>query len=115
MRRPDNTIIYTYLQSAPEYTGRDTLVYAIEDGGRNVGVASVVVNVACPHCSRGRTLTLAWDPNPESVYGYVVYYGPTADTTILQLSDLPLSDLNPSAPAVSSMTSWSQARGRDLL
>jgi len=36
-------------------------------------------------------LTLIWDTNPDNVLGYIVYYGPTADTATTQVSDIPIN------------------------
>jgi len=45
---------------------------------------------------------LSWRANPEIVDGYRVYYGPTAATTVLELSDLNIvrGDIDASNPAV---------------
>ena len=48
------------------------------------------------------TLEVSWPPNPESISGHLVYYGPTEDTATTVASDLPVtsSNFNPQAPSV---------------
>lgn len=49
------------------------------------------------------TLDINWSPYPESVSGYLVYYGSTPETTTTLASDLPsdTSSFDASAPSVS--------------
>ena len=48
-----------------------------------------------------QSLIVAWQPAPEPVAGYIVYYGSTADTATVLLSDLPAGSYDPAAPSVS--------------
>ena len=49
-----------------------------------------------------RTLHLAWNPNPGAIDGYIIYFGPSADTASTQVSDISLTapGFDPLAPAV---------------
>jgi len=53
-------------------------------------------------------LLLSWDPNPHTVSGYIVYYGPAEDTTLLVASDLSVTanNFDAGAPSVA-YRSWS--------
>jgi hypothetical protein len=53
--------------------------------------------------SAADTLNINWSPYPESVSGYLVYYGSTPETATTLASDLPIdgANLNASAPSVS--------------
>jgi hypothetical protein len=46
-------------------------------------------------------LIVAWQPAPDPVAGYVIYYGPTPDAANALLSDLSAGSYNPAAPSVS--------------
>ena len=46
-------------------------------------------------------LQLVWQPNTDAIAGYIIYYGPTADTATVQASRLAIgsSGFNAQAPA----------------
>ncbi len=59
-------------------------------------------------------LHVAWNPHPDqTVTGYLVYYGPTLDTTTMVISDLPVSsrNLDPQNPSVE-YDAWGDLRLR---
>ncbi len=47
-------------------------------------------------------LLLSWLPNPDEIFGYIVYYGPAADATVAVASVLSITDddFDPQAPSV---------------
>ena len=47
-------------------------------------------------------LTVAWDSHPQSILGFRVFYGPSEDTAIVQISELRVSEggVNPADPSV---------------
>ena len=47
-------------------------------------------------------LLLSWLPNPDEIFGYIVYYGPAADATVAVASVLSVTDddFDPQAPSV---------------
>ena len=47
-------------------------------------------------------LLLSWLPNPDEIFGYIVYYGPAADATVAVASVLSVTDddFDPQAPWV---------------
>ena len=47
-------------------------------------------------------LHLAWNPNPGAIDGYIIYFGPSADTASTQVSEISLTapGFDPLAPAV---------------
>ena len=53
--------------------------------------------------SEVNTLNISWSPYPESISGYLVYYGSTPETTTTLASDLPsgTSNFDASAPSIS--------------
>jgi hypothetical protein len=99
--KSDNRITYS---PNTDYVGEDSFFYKVTDAKANTALASVTIQINCPDCITDVTLALAlsWDPNPESVQGYTVYYGSTPDTTTYQLSDLSISSglFDPNAPAI---------------
>jgi hypothetical protein len=46
-------------------------------------------------------VNVAWQPAPDPVAGYVIYYGPTPDTASVLLSDLSTGSYDPAAPSAS--------------
>ena len=46
-------------------------------------------------------ITLDWNPNPGSIVGYIVYFGPTVATATTELSNIPVDTTNfdPQAPS----------------
>jgi hypothetical protein len=95
----DNTI--TYMPNK-DFTGTDGLLYEVVDDDGDKTIASVSIDVQCSDCTKNALITLTWNPNPDDVLGYAVFYGPTADTAIQLVSELPLNSglLNPSSPSV---------------
>ncbi len=55
------------------------------------GSASSVVEITCSNCNTDFALNLSWDKNPDSVTGYRVFSGPTAETVTEELTDIPLA------------------------
>ncbi len=47
-------------------------------------------------------LFLSWLPNPDEIFGYIVYYGPAADATVAVASVLSVTDddFDPQTPSV---------------
>ena len=47
-------------------------------------------------------LLLSWLPNPDEIFGYIVYYGPAADATVAVASVLSVTDddFDPQTPSV---------------
>jgi len=95
---PDNTITYT---PEPSYFGQDTFLYSIIDADGDTAMATVSVDINCLNCQQNTKLLLSWEPNPDDISGYIVSFGPTAETATTNLSYLPLSDgiINPLAPS----------------
>jgi hypothetical protein len=48
-----------------------------------------------------RSLTVNWQPAGTGTSGYMVYFGKTADTANIFVSDLSAGRFNPSAPSIS--------------
>jgi len=48
-----------------------------------------------------QSFVVSWRPAPEPVAGYIVYYGSTADSATVLLSDLAAGSYDPTAPSVS--------------
>ena len=85
--RADGSIAYT---PAKGFTGVDSFIYKISDGGKTFAVATATVSVTCDACvADSPRMTLTWNPVPGNVLGYLVYYGngliadPAAVTTIV--------------------------------
>jgi hypothetical protein len=66
---------------------------ALEASG---GTASTQVASGSPN----PLLIVSWQPAPDPVAGYIVYYGSSADTATVLLSDLAAGFYDPSAPSV---------------
>lgn len=93
----DGTITYIPDNS---FSGTDSIDYEVivSDGNRTIN--TIVVEVSCSTCDP--TLTLTWNPNPDTVVGYKIYSGLSMDA-VTEVSDLrvgsvDLSDAN--APSV---------------
>jgi len=71
------------------------------DGGDASG-NSVGGSNACPSCATNVLLQLSWDPNPDVVLGYIIYYGPDEAAATQEASTIPLSSgvIDPGAPSV---------------
>jgi hypothetical protein len=97
--QPDNTIAYTPKDA---YAGSDTFTYKVIDANGVAAVSSVQVQVNCANCAADVSLTLTWQPNPDAVLGYSIYYGPTGDTADRQASDVSVDSrlFDASAPAL---------------
>lgn len=95
----DNTI--TYIPNNG-FTGTDSLIYEVTDSNGDKAIASVSVDVQCSDCLSDVLLTLTWNPNPDEVLGYAVYFGPSAEYAVQLASELPLASglLNPESPRV---------------
>jgi hypothetical protein len=89
-------------QAEAGFTGETSLTYRLTDADGDSAVGSVAIDVQCTPCSNPAVMRLSWLANPEVVDGYRVYYGPTAQTTVLELSDLNIvrGDIEASSPAV---------------
>jgi len=76
-------------QPSGGFVGGDTLSYRVMDKDGDSAVSTVSVDVKCTACPPAQSnLTLSWDPSSGQVEGYRVYYGPTPETSILEISDL---------------------------
>jgi len=77
----------------PEYRGYDRLDYQVTDDAGNISIATVVFIVWCNGCTQVTrdTLTISWNPNPDKVDGYHVYYG-RSENTIELLSSTVLNE-----------------------
>lgn len=85
----------------PDFQGTLSLSYAVTDADGDSSVASVTLDVGCQDCSVDETVVLSWDSHPDQVSGYWVMYGPSADSTIIRLSDLYSDvDVNSMDPSV---------------
>jgi hypothetical protein len=95
----NNTIVYV---AAAGYSGTDSLIYGITDGSGVTELASITIQVACTSCTAERMLSLSWNPNPDTVTGYQVFRGPTAEQATQLVSDMPLNSglIDPTAPRV---------------
>ncbi len=80
---------------------------ALEAVGTQVASAAALNTLAtAQQVSAGstpNTLNIAWSPYPGNAWGYIVYYGPTTDTTTTLASNLPIAtgNINASSPSVS--------------
>ena len=96
---------FTY-RPVPGFTDVDAFSYQILDTQNNVAQATATIQVTCSMCSEpipaGQKITLAWNPSPAPVIGYLVYYGPTADRARRQVSNIQVNSpsFNPDAPSV---------------
>lgn len=88
--RDDGSIAYT---PAIGFTGVDSFVYKIADGGDTFAIATATVKVSCSNCAAGaQKITLKWNPVPGNVLGYLVYFAegmvtnPAPVTTVLRKS-----------------------------
>jgi hypothetical protein len=71
--RADGSIAYT---PAKGFTGVDSFIYKISNGGKAFAVATATVSVTCDGCvADSPRMTLTWNPVPGNVLGYLVYYG----------------------------------------
>lgn len=95
----DHSIIYTPDSS---FTGADSLIYEVMDNNGEKAIANATIEVQCNNCPPDIILTLTWNPNPDAVLGYAVYFGPSAETAIQLASELSLTSglLDPLAPGV---------------
>lgn len=95
---PDNTI--TYIPNNG-FLGTDSLLYEITDIDGDKSIASISIEVICNDCPEV-LITLSWDPNPDDILGYAVYYGPTEDSANQLASVLPITSgqYNPAAPSI---------------
>lgn len=82
---PDNTITYT---PNFEFAGTDILQYEVVDADGDVATASLAVSVTCSGCAAGVRLVYSWDPTPDPVAGYRVYYGASLSAASQLLSDI---------------------------
>jgi hypothetical protein len=69
----------------------------------NVSLGGFVAVQQTSDRSIADTLNINWSPYPESVSGYLVYYGSTPETTTTLASDVPsdASNFDASAPSIS--------------
>ena len=69
----------------------------------NVSLGGFVAVQQTSDGSIADTLNINWSPYPESVSGYLVYYGSTPETTTTLASDVPsdASNFDASAPSIS--------------
>ena len=85
--RDDGSIAYS---PAVGFSGLDSFVYKIADGGDTFAIATATVTVTCSGCvADTQQLTLKWKHVPGNVLGYLVYFGkglitnPTPVTPVL--------------------------------
>jgi len=95
----DNSITYI-----PDdgYTGTDSMIYKVMDNNGDSAIADTSIEVQCGACPADILLTLTWNPNPGEIWGYAVYFGPSAEGAIQLASELPMASglLNPESPRV---------------
>ncbi|GEM_PF-1483485 len=93
----DNTVRYT---PATDFAGSDNFTYQVRDVDGDLATATVTVGVTCTTCSP-KTLTLSWDPSPQAISGYRVYYGLTAAaaTTLARDVTVGAAGFDPAAPS----------------
>jgi hypothetical protein len=82
---------------------------ALEAGGATGVASAAVASLSAPQLN-SRPLEVTWQPIADNVSGYMVYFGKTADTANVLVSNLPTNAglYNPSAPTVT------YDSGRDL-
>lgn len=85
--RDNGTIAYS---PAVGFSGVDSFVYKIADGGDKFAIATATVTVTCSGCvADTQQMTLKWKKVPGNVLGYLVYFGkglisnPTPVTPVL--------------------------------
>jgi len=85
--RDDGSIAYS---PAIGFSGVDSFVYKIANGGNAFAIATATVTVTCSDCVvDAREMTLKWQRVPGNVLGYLVYFGkglisnPTPVTPVL--------------------------------
>jgi hypothetical protein len=83
----DGSIAYI---PAVGFSGSDSFVYKIADGGDAFAIATATITVTCSGCvADARQMTLTWKHVKGNVLGYLVYFGkglitnPTAVTPVL--------------------------------
>lgn len=99
VRNGNDTIDYT---PTTGFSGEDTIVYQFIDSQGRVSVSTLTVVVTCSSCTANTTLRLQWDPSPDTISGYRVYYGPDKNTVTELASDIPVNSglINPSSPQI---------------
>jgi hypothetical protein len=73
-------------------------IHEIEIHGHTNASENIITN---------RVLTLSWNPNPDEILGYRVYYGSTEDLANIQIMDISIAstDFDPLAPSVE-LNTW---------
>ncbi|GBE47736.1 hypothetical protein BMS3Bbin12_00901 [bacterium BMS3Bbin12] len=94
----DNTVRYT---PTTDFAGTDHFTYQVRDVDGDLATATVTVTVTCATCS-AKALTLSWDPGPQTIRGYRVYYGTTSSTATTLAKDVPVgtAGFNATTPSV---------------
>ncbi len=94
----DNTVRYT---PTTDFAGTDRFTYQVRDVDGDLATATVTVTVTCATCS-AKTLTLSWDPSPQTIRGYRVYYGNTSPAATTLARDIPVgtTGFDAAAPSV---------------
>lgn len=95
----DNSI--TYIPDIG-FMGSDSIIYEVIDNNGDKAIANAAIEVQCSACPADILLTLTWNPNPDEVLGYAVYFGPSAGNATQLVSELSLVPglLDPLAPSV---------------
>jgi Big-like domain-containing protein len=98
VRNADNTITYTPNSG---FSGQDSFNYKVTDQDGDTGLTTVSIQVNCTSCTANKLITLSWKhSDPNSVDGYKIYAGPTAQNSI-EVADISTMDLaDPQTPLV---------------
>jgi hypothetical protein len=72
------------------------------DRSASAATAAVSASLGAGTNTASATLTISWQPAANDAAGYMVYYGSTAETASVLVSDLPAdgSSVDPAAPSV---------------
>ena len=81
----DNTVVFTPNSS---YTGKDSFTYVVRDNNGDTTTAVVSLDIRCTGCNPDSLITLQWNPNADSVDGYIVEYGPSEYAAVETASTL---------------------------
>jgi uncharacterized protein DUF4082/Big-like domain-containing protein/fibronectin type III domain protein len=103
VRNADNTITYTPNSG---FSGQDSFNYKVTDQNGDTGLTTVNIQVNCTSCTTNKLITLSWNhSDPNSVDGYKIYAGPTAQNSV-EVADVSTMGLaNPQTPSVDFLSS----------
>jgi len=84
------------------FSGQETIYYQYIDSNGTVYISTITIDVTCNTCLKESVIKLGWNPNPESISGYRVFYGPDANTATELAADIPLISglIDPSSPFI---------------